>query len=115
MKDLPFEITFIDANDRLRYYTEQPDMLFLRTKVALGRKVGLCHPPSSLHLIKRIVEDFKSGKRDVAEFWIDMGGRKVHIRYSPVRDDQGNYMGTVEVVQDITNIQKLSGEKRLLS
>ena len=90
-------------------------MLFLRTKVALGRKVGLCHPPSSLHLVKRIIEDFKSGKRDVAEFWIDMGGRKVHIRYSPVRDDQGNYMGTVEVVQDITNIQKLSGEKRLLS
>ena len=114
LRTLPFEITFVDADDRLRYYSARDDLIFYRSRTVLGRKVELCHPPGSVHIVKRIVEEFRAGKRDVAEFWIDMGGRKIHIRYFPVRDDHGNYLGTVEVVQDITEIQELEGEKRLL-
>jgi len=114
LKTLPFEITFVDADDRLRYYSKKGEMFFLRTKTVLGRKVSLCHPPGSVHLVERIIREFREGRRDVAEFWINMRGRKLHIRYFPVRDQEGRYLGTLEVVQDITDIQKLEGEKRLL-
>ncbi len=113
-RTLPFEITFVDANDRLRYYTSKEEMTFYRSKTVLGRKVELCHPPGSVHIVKRIIEEFKAGKRDIAEFWINMRGRKIYISYIPVRDSEGNYLGTLEIVQDITDIQKLKGEKRLL-
>ncbi len=114
LRTLPFEITFVDADDRLRYFSKKDSMFFLRTKTVLGRKVSLCHPPGSVHLVERIIREFREGKRDVAEFWINMRGRKIYIRYFPVRDEEGNYLGTLEVVQDITDIQKLEGEKRLL-
>ncbi len=113
---LPVELSFIDHEDRVRYFShEHGEKIFGRTRGAIGTAVQNCHPPKSLHLVNQILADFKAGQRDVAEFWIDMGGRMVHIRYWPVRGDDGRYLGTLETVQDVTAIRKLSGEQRLLS
>jgi len=114
LNTIPLEITFVDANDQVRYFNRSQERLFVRTKATLGRKVERCHPQKSLHLVKEIVEGFRSGTRDEAEFWIQMEGRFVHIRFFPVRDPLGTYLGTIEVVQDVTGIRKLEGEKRLL-
>jgi DUF438 domain-containing protein len=112
---LPVELSFIDHEDRVRYFShEHGEKIFGRTRGAIGMEVQNCHPPKSLHLVNRILADFKAGTRDVAEFWIDIGERKVHIRYLPVRGDDGRYLGTLETVQDVTAIQKLTGERRLL-
>ena len=111
---LPVEITFVDKDDRVRYFSQPKDKIFLRTKAVLGNKVQQCHPQKSIHLVNQILEDFKSGKRDVAEFWINLKGKLVYIRYFPVRDKKGEYLGCMEVTQDITDIQKIEGEKRLL-
>ncbi|HDD60448.1 MAG TPA: DUF438 domain-containing protein, partial [Euryarchaeota archaeon] len=90
------------------------DMVFLRTKAILGRTVQRCHPKKSIDVVNRILEDFRSGKRGVAEFWIDFRGRFIHIRYFAVRGEKGEYLGTLEVTQDVTEIRKLEGERRLL-
>jgi hypothetical protein len=113
---LPVELSFIDHEDRVRYFShEQGDKIFPRGRGAIGVEVQNCHPPKSLHLVNRIIADFKAGTRDVAEFWIDMRGRKVHIRYWPVRGRDGRYLGTLETVQDVTAIRILAGERRLLN
>lgn len=114
LRTLLFEITFIGSNDQVRYFNRSQERLFVRTKASLGRKVHQCHPQKSLHLVNQIVDDFKSGKRDEADFWIELKGRFIYIRFFPVRDTQGNYLGAMEVVQDVTGIRKLEGEKRLL-
>jgi len=114
IKTLPFELTFIDGDDRLRYFTNNSNMIFLRTESTIGRKVEFCHPPSSVHIVKKIVQEFKEGKRDVAEFWININGKKVYIRYFPVKNKKGEYMGTLEVLQDITSMVNIHGEKRLM-
>ncbi|MBL7183241.1 MAG: DUF438 domain-containing protein [Anaerolineae bacterium] len=111
---LPVDITFVDKEDAVRYFNQSEERIFPRTRAVLGRKVQQCHPQKSLHVVNRIVEDFRAGRRDVAEFWIDLQGRFVHIRYFPVRDKDGEYLGTLEVTQDVTDIKKLEGEKRLL-
>ena len=111
---LPVEVSFIDNADTVRYYSKGDKRIFRRTPAVIGRKVQDCHPPQSLHKVEQVISDLKSGKRDVAEFWIELGGRKVYIRYFAVRDKTGKYLGTLEVTQDITDIQKLTGEKRLL-
>ena len=111
---LPLEITYVGEDDTVRYFSKPADRIFVRTEAVIGRKVQNCHPAKSLHLVQRIVEDFKSGARDQAEFWIDMEGKKVHIRFWPLRDRKGNYRGVVEVVQNVTGIMDLKGEKRLL-
>lgn len=111
---LPVDITFVDKDDTVRFYSESGGRIFVRTKSVIGRKVQMCHPQKSLHIVQRILDDFKSGRRDLAEFWINYRGKLVHIRYFPVRDKDGNYLGCLEVTQDITNIQKIKGEKRLL-
>jgi len=111
---LPVDITFIDKDDVVRYFNQSKDRIFPRTKAVIGRKVQQCHPQKSVHVVNKILEDFKSGKRDRVEFWIDMNGRKIFIRYFPVRSKEGNYLGTIEVTQDITDIKKIEGEKRLL-
>ena len=115
LNTLPFEITFIDANDSVCFFNKPEKIIFVRTKGIIGRKVQNCHPPASLGTVNKIVESFKSGKKNVAEFWIDMADRKIHIRFFAVRDLSGKYLGTMEVVQDVTDIQKLQGEKRLLN
>ncbi|MBU0519300.1 PAS domain-containing protein [bacterium] len=111
---LPIELTFIDDQDSVRYFSQPDDMLFTRTAAVIGNKVQNCHPQKSVHLVNQIVAEFKSGSRDLAEFWIDMAGKKVHIRYFAVRDDAGKYLGCVEMTQDISEIQKIEGQKRLL-
>ncbi len=111
---LPVDITFVDKDDTVRYYNKSKERIFVRTKAVIGRKVQQCHPQKSIHMVNQILEAFKSGKRDIAEFWINVKGRLVHIRYLAVRDKNGEYLGCLEVAQDITNIKKIEGEKRLL-
>jgi len=113
LKTLPFDITFVDKDDTVRYFNKSE--IFLRTKAVIGRKVQQCHPQKSIHIVNKILDSFKSGKRDVAEFWIQMNNRLIHIRYFAVRDKDGKYLGTLEATQDITDIKKLEGEKRLLN
>ncbi len=114
LNTLPIEITFIDENETVRYFNQPAKVLFVRTKAIIGRKVQNCHPAKSVDTVTKIVDSFKSGKRDMAEFWINMSSRMIHIRFFAIRDPTGKYLGTMEVVQDITDIQKLQGEKRLL-
>jgi DUF438 domain-containing protein len=111
---LPVDITFVDADDRVAFYSEGPDRLFARSKAVIGRKVQNCHPPRSVEIVNRILSDFRDGKQNVAEFWINLRGRFVHIRYFAVRDTEGRYLGTLEVTQDLTNLRALAGERRLL-
>ncbi len=114
LNTLPFDITFVDADDRVAYFSEGPDRVFARSRTIIGRQVQNCHPPKSLHIVQKIVDDLRSGARDVAEFWIQHQGRFVHIRYFAVRDGRDTYLGTLEVTQDVTAIRALEGERRLL-
>lgn len=114
LNTLPVDITFVDKNDTVRYFNEPKDRIFVRTKAVLGRKVENCHPQKSVHIVERILDDFKNKRRDVAEFWINFGGKLVYIRYFPVWSPEGEYLGVIEVTQDITRIKALEGEKRLL-
>jgi PAS domain S-box-containing protein len=111
---LPVDITFVDKDNAVRYFSMTPERIFARTPAIIGRTVQKCHPQKSVHVVNQILEDFQAGRRDKAEFWIHADGRMILIRYFPVRDASGEYMGCVEVTQDITEIQTLSGEKRLL-
>jgi len=111
---LPFDLTFVDAEDTVRYFSQGKDRIFARTKAIIGRKVIHCHPPASVHVVERILDDFKAGRRDQADFWIHMGPRYVLIRYYAVRDENSAYLGTLEVTQDIAPIQAITGDKRLL-
>jgi hypothetical protein len=111
---LPLDLTFVDADDRVRYFSEGADRVFARSKAILGRKVQHCHPPKSVHIVEQILADFKSGRQSVAEFWITLHGKFVHIRYFAVRDEAGAYQGTLEVTQDLTRLRALAGERRLL-
>ena len=112
-RTLPVDVTFIDSEDRVRYFSPG-ERIFQRSKSILGRPVQLCHPPKSVHIVNEILKAFKSGERDVATFWIDFKGRKILIRYYAVRNEKGEYLGTLEVTEDITDIKKIEGEKRLL-
>lgn len=111
---LPFDITFVDKDDIVKYFSAGPERIFTRTKAVIGRSVQNCHPPASVHIVEKLVQDFKDGKKDVEEFWINMGGKMIHIRYFAVRDENGEFIGTLEVTQDITKIKELEGEKRLV-
>ena len=112
---LPLDLTFVDADDRVAFFTEGPDRIFARSKAIIGRKVQHCHPPRSVETVERILSDFRAGREDVAEFWIDFHGKFVHIRYFAVRDREGKYLGTLELTQDVAPLKALSGERRLLS
>ena len=114
LSTLPLDLTFVDADDRVAFFSEGPDRIFARSKAIIGRKVQHCHPPSSVDVVDRILDDFRAGRQHVAEFWIDFHGEFVHIRYFAVRDRQGKYLGTVELTQDIAPLRKLEGERRLL-
>jgi uncharacterized protein len=114
MNTLPIDMTFVDADDKVRYFSQGKERIFIRTKSILGREVSNCHPQKSVHIVNQIVEDFKSGARDSAEFWLELDGKFILIRYFAVRTKGGEYLGTVEVSQDITSIRNLSGQKTLL-
>lgn len=112
--NLPVDITFVDKNDIVKYFSQSKERIFARTKSVIGREVSNCHPPASVHVVEGIVSDFKSGKKDSEEFWIQMGELFVYIRYFAVRDEYGEYMGTLEVTQNIQPIHQIKGEKRLM-
>jgi uncharacterized protein len=115
LNSLPVELSFVDQNDKVLYFShENGAKIFGRTRGVIGMNVENCHPQKSVHMVKRILADFKAGKRAVAEFWIDMGEKKINIRYFPVRDPKGRYLGCLEVVQDVTHIRSLQGQRRLL-
>jgi PAS domain S-box-containing protein len=111
---MPVEISFVDENDAVRYFNKNGDRIFPRPRSIVGKKVQQCHPPKSVHKVLQILEAFKKGEKDVAEFWINLEGRQIYIRYFAVRGKDGKYLGTLEASQDITDIKKIKGEKRLL-
>jgi len=113
--NLPIDITFVDNDGAVKYFSQGKERIFPRTKAIIGRQVHNCHPPASVHIVEKLVEDFKTGKKDSESFWIKMGGKYVYIRYFAIRDENGDYVGTMEVTQDIQPIQEISGEKRLVS
>ena len=115
LNTLPFDITFVDANDTVRYFSQGAERIFARTKAIIGREVSNCHPPSSVHVVETLVADLKSGKKDSEDFWIPMGDKFILIRYFAVRGDDGSYLGTLEVTQNIAPIKTIEGQKRLMS
>ena len=114
LNSMPVEISFVDENDKVSYFNKNGDRIFPRPRSMIGKKVQQCHPKKSLNKVIEIIEAFKDGKRDVANFWINLNGRLIYIRYFAVRDNNRKYLGTLEVSQDITDIKKIKGEKRLL-
>jgi len=114
LRFLPIDITYVDENDKVIFYNRGEERVFPRSKGIIGREVRFCHPPKSVHMVLRIVDEFRAGTKDVAEFWFNYRGRIIHIRYFAIRDKQKKYRGVIEMSQDITDIQKLEGQKRLL-
>lgn len=115
LEHLPVDITYVDENDRVCYFSATPDRIFPRTHAIIGRLVQNCHPKESVHQVEAILDAFKSGTRKTAEFWIQLRGRFIHIRYFALTSDNGTYRGCIEVSQDVTNIRALHGEQRLLN
>jgi DUF438 domain-containing protein len=112
---LPVDITFVDKDDTVQYFSEGTERIFPRTKAIIGRKVVNCHPPASMHIVENILADFKAGKKSHEDFWLSIGGKFILIRYYAVHGTHGEYLGTLEVTQDIGPIQKITGKKRLVS
>ncbi|WP_026582755.1 DUF438 domain-containing protein [Bacillus sp. J33] len=115
MNHLPVDITFIDHEDVVRYFSHGKERIFARTKAVIGRTVQNCHPPRSVHVVEELLEDFKSGRKDSEDFWIKFKDKYIYIRYFAVRDENGKYVGTLEFTQNIGPIQEIDGEKRILS
>ncbi len=111
---LPIDLSFVNEHDEVVYYSATRERIFPRSPGVIGRKVQKCHPPKSVHIVQQILDEFRSGKKDVAEFWISTNGRFIHIRYFAIRDAAGVYRGCLEVTQDVTEIRALQGERRLL-
>ncbi|CAG9613667.1 hypothetical protein BACCIP111899_02886 [Bacillus rhizoplanae] len=115
MNHLPVDITFIDEDDVVRYFSHGKERIFARTKAVIGRTVQNCHPPKSVHIVEKLLKDFKSGNKDCEDFWIKFQDKYVYIRYFAIRSEDGEYMGTLEFTQNINPIQEIQGEKRILS
>ncbi|MBF7096175.1 DUF438 domain-containing protein [Alkalibacter mobilis] len=113
LNTLPIDITFVDKDGRVKFFSQGKERIFARPKTIIGREVSNCHPPASVHIVEQIVEDLKTGKKDHEDFWINLGEKFVHIRYFAVRNEHGQYLGVVEVSQDIKPLKALEGEKRL--
>ena len=111
---LPVELTYVDNNDKVKFFSHGKKPIFNRNRTVIGRDVRLCHPPKSVHVVEQILSDFKTGKEDQSTFWLEMKGVFVHIDYYALRNENNEYLGTLEVVQDITKIRKIEGEQRLL-
>ena len=110
----PVDLSFVNTNDRVRYYPDSPHRVFPRSPAIIGREVQNCHPPKSVHIVEEILGAFKAGEKDRADFWIEMGGRFIHISYMAVRNDDGEYQGCLEMSMDATDIRALTGQRRLL-
>lgn len=114
INSLPVDVTYVDENDEVRYFSTPSHRIFPRSKAIIGRLVENCHPPSSVHIVKDLIDAFKSGKKDQESFWIEMGEKFILIRYFALRDKNGTYKGTLEVSEEVSSIRKLTGEKRLM-
>lgn len=115
LNTIPVDMTFVDKDDKVKYFTQGSERIFARSRSIINRDVRLCHPPGSVHIIEKILEDFKSGKASHAPFWIQMRGKFIHIEYFALRDENGEYLGTLEFSQDLTKVRALEGEQRILS
>ena len=115
LNTLPFDLTFVDKDDKVKYFSQGEERIFARNRAILKRDVRMCHPPSSMHVVDQIINDFKTGKESKAPFWINLGGKFIHIEYFAVRDEKGEYLGTLEVSQNLSPLRALEGEQRLLS
>ncbi|HOK38439.1 MAG: DUF438 domain-containing protein [Bacteroidales bacterium] len=115
LNHLPIDITFVDKDDKVKYFSQGKERIFQRNRAILNRDVRLCHPPASAHIVDKIIDDFKSGKEDRAPFWINIGGKMIHIEYFALRNEKGEYLGTLEVSQNIQVYRDLEGEQRILS
>lgn len=114
LNNSPVDVTFIDENDEVRYFSESKDRIFPRSRAIVGRKVQNCHPPQSLHIVNEIIAAFRRGEKDHADFWIQVKGRFIYIRYLALRSETGEYKGTLEVSEDVTQARELVNERRLL-
>lgn len=113
---LPIDLTFVDKNDKVRFFSHSPKRVFERNRSIIGRDVRMCHPPGSVHIVEQIINDFKTGKENKATFWLsNFKGRFIVIEYTAVRSKEGAYLGVLEVTQDITALRSLEGDQRLLS
>lgn len=115
LNHLPIDITFVDKEDKVKYFSQGKERIFQRNRAILNRDVRLCHPPASAHIVDKIIDDFKSGKEDRAPFWINMGGKMIHIEYFALRNEKGEYLGILEVSHNIQRYRDLEGEQRILS
>ena len=115
LNTIPFDLTFVGADDTVKYFTQGRERIFARNRAIIGRQVQMCHPPSSVHIVQKIIEDFRAGRDDRAPFWITLNGKFIHIEYFALRDEAGQYLGTLEVSQDLTEKRSLAGQQRLLS
>jgi DUF438 domain-containing protein len=115
LNTIPADMTFVDKDDKVKYFTQGSERIFQRNRAILNRDVRHCHPPASAHIVDKIIDDFRSGAQSRAPFWINKGGKFIHIEYFALRNEQGEYMGTLEVSQDLTHYRALEGEQRILS
>ena len=115
LNSLPVDLTFVDRDDKVKYFTQGKERVFNRNRAILGRDVRMCHPPSSVHIVDKIISDFRTGHADSAPFWIQMQGKFIHIEYFALRNEKGEYLGTLEVSQDLTAKRKLENEQRILN
>ncbi|MFW6289494.1 MAG: DUF438 domain-containing protein [Mariniphaga sp.] len=115
LNTVPVDMTFVDRNDKVKYFTQGSERIFQRNRAILNRDVRHCHPPASAHIVDKILNDFKSGKQSRAPFWINLRGQFIHIEYFALRNEKGEYLGTLEVSQNLTEYRKLEGEQRILS
>ena len=115
LNTIPVDMTFVDKDDKVKYFTQGTERIFQRNRAILNRDVRHCHPPASAHIVDKIIEDFRTGKQNRAPFWIQMGGKFIHIEYFALRNEKGEYLGTLEVSQDLNRFRDLEGEQRILS
>jgi len=115
LNTLPIDMTFVDRNDKVKYFSQSKERIFQRNRAILNRDVRHCHPPSSTHIVDKIIEDFKAGKESSAPFWINMSGKMIHIEYFALRNENNEYLGTLEVSHNVTVYRELEGEQRILS
>ncbi len=113
-KYMPFDVTYVDENNEVRYYNKGEDRVFPRSSGIIGRQVKYCHPPKSVHIVEKIVDSFRNGEKDEANFWINFKDKFVYIQYFAVRDNEGNYKGVLEITYDAKTVRSLEGEQRLL-
>jgi DUF438 domain-containing protein len=114
LNTIPGDMTFVDKDNIVKYFSQGKERIFARTKAIIGRSVENCHPPASVHVVDQIVQDLHSGKKDSESFWIKMGEKYILIQYFAVRDENGEFLGTLEFSQNIAPIQAITGEKRLV-